>query len=225
MLFAIPDLISSEQIEEILGHLSKLEFTDGSKTAGLGSRPVKNNLQVTWEDEAAEPARKLILDALDTNAMFQFLALPKTVLPPTFNKYENGMYYGDHIDHAILGKPLGLQVRSDISLTVFLSSPGAYDGGELVLTRDDREIPIKLDAGQAVVYSATTLHRVEPVTRGARIAAVTSAQSLVADESQRDMLGDITQVLRWTQDTAPEGTETKLLQKVYANLIRMWADS
>ena len=101
----------------------------------------------------------------------------------------------------------------------------AYDGGELVLKRDDREIPIKLDAGQAVVYSATTLHRVEPVTRGTRIAAVTSAQSLVADETQRDMLGDITQVLRWAQDTAPEGAETKSLQKVYANLIRMWADS
>ncbi|MEE8119839.1 MAG: Fe2+-dependent dioxygenase [Gammaproteobacteria bacterium] len=225
MLFVIPDLISSEQVSVVLDGLSKTEFTDGRPTAGLASRSVKNNLQVTWEDKTAEPARKLILDALDASPMFQFLALPKMVLPPTFNKYENGMDYGDHIDHAILGKPLGLSVRSDISLTLFLTPPGDYDGGELVLTRDGREIPIKLDVGQAVIYSATAIHRVNPVTRGARIAAVTSAQSLVADETRRDMLGEITQVLRWVQDMSPEGDETKVLQKVYANLIRMWAES
>ncbi|MCG8432565.1 MAG: Fe2+-dependent dioxygenase [Gammaproteobacteria bacterium] len=224
MLFAIPDLLTAEQVAQIQESLSRTEFKDGRPTAGLGSRGVKNNLQVTWDDASQNEIRKLVLQALERNQAFQFLALPQKILPPTFNRYESGMYYGDHVDHSILGKQINMPIRSDISTTIFLSDPSTYDGGELVITRDGLEHTIKLPAGQAIVYSATCLHRVNAVTRGARIAAVTSAQSMIKDETQRDVLGELAKVTRWVQDTAPDAQETVMLGKIYANLIRMWAE-
>jgi PKHD-type hydroxylase len=154
--------------------------------------------------------------------MFQFYALPKSVAPATFNRYDVGMYYKDHIDHALIGGDD--KVRGDLSSTVFLTDPREYAGGELILHFDSQELPVKLEAGQAVVYSATLLHRVNTVTNGSRIAAVTSIQSTVKSIEQRDLMGDLARVMRWTQDIAPDAPENQVLMRVYNNLLRMWAE-
>jgi len=141
------------------------------------------------------------------------------IVPPLFSRYENGMHYGEHTDNAVM-----TNVRTDLALTVFLSPPGDYDGGELVMNADRDPRRVKLPAGSAIAYSAATLHRVEPVTRGERLAAVTWVQSMVRDAARRELLEDMGRVLRHLRAGVPNGHETLLLAKSHANLLRMWSD-
>ena len=222
MFFVIPDLLTTEEVRRVRNKIDAGNFVSGAGTAANPSSAAKNNLQISYEDTSQDEARDIIDKAFARNSMFQFLALPKKVAPPTFNRYDEGMYYKDHIDHALIGGED--KVRGDISTTVFLTNPREYVGGELVLQFDGQELPVKLETGQAVVYSATLMHRVNPVTRGSRIAAVTSIQSTIKNTEQRDLMGDLARIMRWTQDIAPDAPENQVLMRVYNNLLRMWAE-
>lgn len=222
MFFVIPDLVTAEEVKHVRKLLESANFVHGADSANNAASQVKNNLQISYRDKSQDAARRIIETDFARSPMFQFLALPKNVAPPTFNKYETGMYYRDHIDHAFIGG--AEKVRGDMSSTVFLSNPDEYTGGELKLHSNGQEIPVKLDAGQAMVYSATLLHRVNTVSQGVRLAAVTSIQSTIKSDEQRDVLGDLTRVMRWVQDNAPNAAENQLLVRAYNNLLRMWAE-
>jgi len=222
MFFVIPDLLTADEVRRVREKLDSGNFVQGAGTSANPSTSAKNNLQISYEDSRQNDARQIIEAAFERNPMFQFLALPKKVAPLTFNRYDVGMYYKDHIDHAIIGGED--KVRGDVSTTVFLTDPRTYKGGELVLHLDSQEIPVKLEAGQAVVYSATLMHRVNTVTDGSRVAAVTSIQSTVKNTEQRALMGDMARVMRWTQDIAPNAAENQVLMRIYNNLLRMWSE-
>ena len=220
-MFIIPDLLSAEQLQHIRGLLKQAQFLDGKQTAGPGSRSLKNNLQGNPADVAIQEVQKLVYERLISHPQYRILAVPRIVRPMTVNRYDVGMYYGDHLDHPLLaGDP---PARGDISTTVFISSPEEYDGGELVINSIHGEpTNIKLSAGQAVCYSAGTLHRVNPVTRGSRLAAVTVAESRIQDDATREIFSDVSQLTRWVQDVAGGTPQERLANKIYNKLMRMW---
>jgi PKHD-type hydroxylase len=220
-MFIIPDLLSSEQCRNIRELLANAQFLDGKKTAGPGSSHVKNNLQGNPSDPAIQQVQQLVHERLVAHPQYRILAVPRIVRPMTVNRYDVGMYYGDHLDHPLLaGDP---PARGDISTTVFLSLPEEYEGGELVINSIHGEpVSIKLPAGQAVCYPAGTLHRVNPVTRGSRLAAVTVAESRIQDDARREIFSDVSQLTRWVQDVAAGSPQERLANKVYNKLMRMW---
>ena len=222
-MFIIPDVLNKQALAEVRQLLSRIQWIDGKTTAGAGSDYQKNNLQGDVNDPGVQAGRKLIEAALMNNPRFRVLAIPKKVRPVTFNRYDEGMQYADHMDHAILpGEP---KVRGDLSLTLFLSEPEDYEGGELVIQsdRDDRQ-QVKLPAGQALVYSAATLHRVNTVLKGSRLGAVTTVESMIRDDFRRELVGDMAQTVRWIQDVAPRTPEERRANKTYLNLLRLWSD-
>ncbi len=220
-MFIIPDLLNSEQCQHIRQLLGGAQFLDGKQSAGPGSRSVKNNLQGNQADAAIQEVQKLVHERLSTHPQYRVLAVPRIVRPMIINRYDVGMYYGDHLDHPLLaGEPAA---RGDISTTVFLSSPDEYEGGELVINSIHGEpVSVKLPAGQAVCYSAGTLHRVNPVTRGSRLAAVTVAESRIQDDALREIFSDVSQLTRWVQDVAAGSPQERLANKIYNKLMRMW---
>jgi PKHD-type hydroxylase len=222
MLMCIPDILEWADVKKIRAAIAESSFIDGRRTAGYRAKRVKNNLQM----DGSAPARKdivdLILGGLRKNKTFQQAFLPKSIRPPLISRYETGMNYGLHVDDAFMGS--GTRTRSDVSLTVFISDPGDYDGGELIMTSPFGDQEIKLPAGSAVVYPSSTLHQVAPVTRGERLAAVAWAQSHVRDATQRELLYDMLQMRDKLVELDPEGAETDLAFKTYSNLLRMWAD-
>lgn len=220
-MFIIPDLLSSEQCQRIRELLKNAQFLDGKQSAGPGSRQIKNNLQGKPSDPAVQEVQKMVHERLITHPQYRILAVPRIVRPMTINRYDVGMYYGDHLDHPLLaGEP---PARGDISTTVFFSPPDEYDGGELVINSIHGEpVSIKLPAGQAVCYSAGTLHRVNPVTRGSRLAAVTVAESRIQDDTRRELFSDVSQLTRWVQDIAAGSPQERLANKIYNKLMRMW---
>ena len=221
-MFIIPELLNAEQCRELRILLEKARFTEGKQTAGPGSSGVKNNLQADPSDPHIQQAQQLVHTALTANPMYRILAVPRIVRPMTFNRYDEGMYYGEHMDHPLLaGNP---PARGDVSTTVFFSSPDEYEGGELVINADLGEPSrIKLPAGHAVCYAAGTLHRVTPVTRGSRLAAVTVAESRIQDVTRREIYSDVAQLTRWVQDVAAGTPQERLANKVYNNLMLLWA--
>ena len=222
MLLKIEGLLSAADATRIREIAAKAAYTDGRATAGEAVRDVKNNLQATGQDQILEEARKLITVALLKNEMFTQWVLPRRVLPAMFNRYDQGMEYGGHVDNAIMGG--GEPMRADVSITVFLNDASEYDGGELVINSDGEANRVKLGIGGAVVYSASTIHRVMPVTRGSRHAAVIWAQSFVRDEARREMLLELSQAAKWARSVSSGAHEAMKLSKVRANLMRMWAE-
>ena len=220
-MFIIPDLLSYDQCRQICALLAKAQFLDGKKTAGPGSSSVKHNLQGNPADAAIQQVQQLVHEKLVSHPQYRVLAVPRVVRPMTINRYDVGMYYGDHLDHPLLaGDP---PARGDISTTVFLSAPEDYEGGELVINSMHGEpVQVKLPAGQAVCYPAGTLHRVNPVTRGSRLAAVTVAESRIQDDARREIFSDISQLTRWVQDIAPGSPQERLANKIYNRMMRMW---
>ncbi len=172
--------------------------------------------------DAAKEIKATVLAALKRNKTFRRVALPRTIRPPLISRYRAGMNYGPHVDDALMGS--GVMERSDISVTVFLSDPGAYQGGELVMNSPFGEREIKLPAGHAVVYPSSTLHRVAPVTRGERLAAVTWVRSQVRDPARREILYDICRMRETLANFDPEGEAADLAFKTHANLLRMWSE-
>jgi PKHD-type hydroxylase len=214
--------LKKDEIETVMRELGQGAYEDGRVSAGLIARDLKNNLQVKRDAEAAQKCAPLILEALRRNATFYSIALPHRIHGPIFNRYDVGMTYGSHVDNAIMGEPAG--IRSDVSATLFLSPPDSYEGGELVLQEHQSERRIKLPAGSMVVYASTNVHRVEPVRRGTRIAAIFWIQSLVRDEPKREILYDLNEVLAGLRDKL-DGNEQVALASIYSNLMRQWAET
>ncbi|MCG8466042.1 MAG: Fe2+-dependent dioxygenase [Xanthomonadales bacterium] len=219
-MFFIPDLISPAERQQLTALMQQIQFVDGRSTAA-GASYQKNNLQAGGPAEAVQQAQRMVQAALDRHPKFRVLTMPRRVRPVTFNRYDEGMFYRDHTDHALL--PANPVVRGDLSMTLFLSEPASYDGGELVINSDrEDKVEVKLPAGHAVVYSAATMHRVNTVTRGSRVGAVTVIESLINNAAERELLGEMAQLVRWVQDNAPQSAEERRASKIYANLMRMW---
>ena len=222
MLLKIEGLLSTAEVARIRESLAGATFVDGRLTAGEAVRDVKNNLQATGQEKLLDEARQLITVALLKNEAFTSRVLPRRLLPPMFNRYDSGMEYGGHVDNAIMGA--GEPLRVDISITVFLSDPKDYDGGALLINSDGDPHKVKLAAGSVVVYESTTIHKVEPVTRGSRLAAVIWAQSFVRDGARREILQELAEAARWARTVSPGSQEAMKISKVRANLMRMWAE-
>lgn len=222
MLLKIEGLLSTADVARIREVLSRATFVDGRATAGEAVRDLKRNLQLTEQSKELDDCRQLVTNALLKVDAFNQRALPRRLLPMMFNRYDAGMEYGSHVDNAIMG---GAEpVRADLSVTVYLSNPDEYEGGGLVINSDVDNRPLRPAAGTAVVYNSTTIHRVEPVTRGSRLAAITWVQSFVRDESRREMLMELSELARWARGVAPGSTEAMKISKVRANLMRLWAE-
>jgi Uncharacterized iron-regulated protein len=222
MIFCIADVLTPEELETTLTLLQQAEFVDGKTTAGRYVKSVKNNQQIKTDTEITSELRSLVLEALKRNELFQVAARPKIIRPIVFSRYDVGMYYGSHFDNAIMGDES--ISRTDVSLTLFLTDPDTYQGGELVIETSLGEQSFKLDAGSAIVYPSSTLHRVETVTEGTRWAAVTWIQSLVRDPSEREILFDLDTARRSIFQQYGKTIEFDLIAKSHANLLRKWAD-
>jgi PKHD-type hydroxylase len=226
MLIRIPQVLTKEQVAQIRKTLDAAEWTDGKATAGYLSSRVKDNVQLPENSPVARRLGETILGALDKNQLFISAALPLKVVPPLFNRYAGGQSYGGHVDGAIrpvYGTPH--RVRTDLSATLFLTEPEDYDGGELVVEDVYGERRVKLPAGDMVLYPGTSVHRVEPVTRGARVSSFFWIQSMVREDSKRTMLFEIDTALQKLGADAPGHESVVQLMGVYHNLLRLWSDT
>jgi PKHD-type hydroxylase len=219
MQIVIGNVLSAAELKTVLTALRRARFVDGRATAGFAARIVKHNRQAAGDDRTLETVRKLVSERILGNEVFRLAVRPKALTPIMFSRYEPGMNYGSHVDDAVMQ---GL--RTDVSFTLFLSDPKRYDGGELVIESAGGEEAIKLAPGALVAYPSTTLHRVNEVTRGQRLAAVGWARSLIRDGAQRELLFDLDTARR--QMFAREGktAEFDAISKSLANLMRMWAE-
>jgi PKHD-type hydroxylase len=218
------EVLGTDQVRACRERLEQASWADGGVTAGFQSRTVKNNLQLPESSETARELGTVVLDALDANLLFNAAALPARVFPPLFNCYRDGQDFGNHVDNAIRTVARTRhRIRTDISATLFLSEPEDYDGGELVL--DDTYGPgvVKLPAGHMVLYPGTSLHRVLPVTRGARYASFFWIQSLVREDSQRAILIDMDMAIVRLRQQLGDNGQIVALTGVYHNLLRRWA--
>lgn len=223
MIFTIENLLTPEQLTTISDHLQTDDFIDGKTTAGWHARIVKDNTQLSSKAPYGKEIKDLIKTALEQNPLFKVAAQPKIIHSMLISRYETGMSYGQHVDNALMGTGSSCY-RSDISLTVFLEEPTTYEGGELVIEHVEGERSFKLEAGTAIVYPSSTLHRVEPVTKGVRLVAVAWVQSLVRHPHQREILFDLDTVRRSLFQKQGKTVEFDLLSKSYANLLRQWSE-
>jgi PKHD-type hydroxylase len=225
MLLHIPSVLTPAELSECRRRLAEAPWADGRVTAGHQSVKVKDNLQLPQDCTEARELGALVLRALERNALFASAALPRYVYPPLFNKYESGMSFGAHVDNAIRPVPESARrIRTDVSATLFLNAPEDYDGGELTVEDTYGTRGVKLPAGDMVLYPATSLHRVEPVTRGARIAAFFWIQSMVKDDAERRMLFDLDRAIIAVGGDVPDHAALTLLTGVYHNLVRKWGE-
>lgn len=223
MLTTIENVLDWPQLKVLRQALAEGEFVDGQETAGFRAKRVKHNEQLSRKAPLRKEHDAMVVDALRRSAEFQRVAHPRHIQRPLFSRYSDGMNYGMHVDDALMGREQ--KIRSDLSVTVFVSSPDHYDGGELEMHSPYGPQEVKLPAGWAVVYPSSTLHRVKPVTAGQRLAAVTWVQSFVADPARREILYDLDKVRRRLADLDPDGDQTDLAFKTYANLLRLWSDA
>jgi len=222
MILSIAKVLTTEELNLITKQLDTTDFIDGKTTAGWHARVVKHNTQLTNQATYAQDLKDIVKKALWRNQLFQIAVQPKVIHSMLFSRYEAGMSYGSHVDNAVMGNQNKL--RSDVSLTVFLSAPSTYGGGELILETIEGEQTIKLEAGDAIVYPSSFLHRVEPITEGIRLVAVAWVQSLVRDPNEREILFDLDTVRRAIFHKNGKNTEFDLISKSYSNLLRKWAD-
>ncbi len=227
MLLKIAELLSPADVQQARDLLDQADWQNGRLTAGAQAAQVKNNQQLPVGSESARALQAMLLKALEGHATFFSAALPKRLLPPMFNRYAGeANTYGNHIDQAIRYVPgTGQRVRTDISCTVFLSGPEEYEGGELVIADTYGEQRVKLAAGDAVLYPGTSVHRVEPVTRGARLASFFWIESMVRSDEQRRLLFEMDQALMQLRSEHGDGDAAVQLTGTYHNLLRMWADT
>lgn len=225
MLLHLPDVLDPEQLEHLRTALEAADWTDGRETVGPQGARVKRNRQLPDASPLREELGRRVLAALARHPLFHAAALPLRILPPRFNCYQGGGRYGMHVDGAVMALADGSQLRSDIACTLFLSTPDEYDGGELVVSDTYGEHEVKLPAGDAIVYPASSLHRVQPVTRGKRLAAFLWVQSLVRDDSQRRLLFELDASIRRLAATAADADALLQLTGVYHNLLRRWSET
>lgn len=221
MILCIGNILNPTELETTIAKLEMAEFVDGKATAGWHARLVKHNTQLPQGSPALAAVRDLIHAALQRHVLFQMAVRPHIVRPVTISRYDIGMSYGTHVDNALMHDPL---MRSDVSMTIFLSDPTTYKGGELIVEGTQGEAAFKLPAGSAIVYPSSTLHRVEAVTQGVRLAAVTWIQSLVRDPQQREILFDLDTARQTLFETSGKTPVFDLISKSHANLLRQWME-
>jgi PKHD-type hydroxylase len=225
MLLHIEKLLDATTVDRMRARLDAAEWTDGRETVGPQGAQVKRNQQLPDASSLRAELGREVLAACARHPEFHAATLPVKILPPRFNRYAGGGNYGPHVDGAVMALADGSQLRSDIACTVFLSETDSYDGGELIVEDTYGEHEVKLAAGDAIVYPASSLHRVEPVTRGARVAAFFWVQSLVRDESRRRTLLQLDTAIRQLAAGSADANAVKQLTGVYHNLLRQWSET
>jgi len=224
MLLPLTRLLDEEALKTIDEALADAPFEEGAKTAGATAAPLKNNLQLdraSTKDIAKLDA--IVMGALSNNATFRAATIPRRILPPYFSKYTEGMSYGSHVDNPIIADGTST-VRTDLSMTLFLSDPDTYEGGELMVKTDTGDTRIKLPRGDAIIYPTGAYHAVNTVTKGVRLAAVTWIESMIADPCQRRVIYELDLVNQSIRAKMPESEESRVLQKIYGNLFRLWGN-
>jgi PKHD-type hydroxylase len=226
----LPQVLNAAELARARTALAGAPWADGRATAGPQAASVKHNQQLPGDSAMAQALQALVLAALERHALFFCAALPKRVLPPAFNRYAGETnHYGNHVDQAVRhiasGALAGQRLRSDLSCTLFLSDPASYDGGELVIEDGFSPQRIKLAAGDALLYPGSSVHRVEPVTRGERLASFFWVESLVRSAEQRRILFDMDTALQRLRQRDGESAEAVALTGTYHNLLRLWADT
>jgi PKHD-type hydroxylase len=226
MLVCVPEVLSKTEVAAFREVMDAAAWEDGRSTAGAQSAMVKNNAQLPPNGELARKLGERVIKALTANPLFISAAIPLHIFPPLFNRYGVGQHFGVHVDNAVRGDPLtGMRIRTDLSVTLFLSEPDEYDGGELIVEDYYGSQEVKLPAGHLVLYPATSLHTVTPITRGLRVASFFWLQSTIRDSHARSMIFDL--------DSAIQGLIGRLgrndpeivrLSGLYHNLIRYWAE-
>jgi len=226
MIVHVPGVLSAETLSLFAARLADAPWDDGRVTAGPQSGAVKDNLQLPENGAEARELGELVLQALDRTPLFWSAALPARVYPPLFNKYAGGMGFGRHIDNAIRKVPgAKARVRTDVSATLFLSAPGSYDGGELVIEDTFGTQIVKLPAGDMILYPASSLHHVRPVTRGERVASFFWMQSMVKDDGERRLLFELDQSIQALgAERGANDTQVLRLTGLYHNLVRKWGE-
>jgi len=225
MLLSIPDVLTADQVLHARQLFGQADWVDGRVTAGHQSSRVKDNMQLPEGSPAARELGEMVLAALQRNALFVSAALPARVFPPLFNRYEGGQAFGTHVDGAIRQVPgTPHRIRTDLSATLFFAAPDEYDGGELVVEDTYGTHNVKLPAGHLILYPATSLHHVRPVTRGVRLASFFWIQSMVRDDGQRTLLFDLDVAIQRLNGESAGHSVAVQLTGVYHNLLRLWAE-
>lgn len=226
MIVAIPNVLSAPQVSDMRRQLDAAEWVDGRVTAGHQSARTKDNVQLPEDSPLARQLGDAIVAALERNPLFVAAALPLKIFPPLFNRYQGGQSFGVHVDNAVRQvKGTTRRVRTDLSATLFLSAPEDYDGGELIIEDTYGGQKVKLPAGHMVLYPASSLHRVQPVTRGARVASFFWIQSMVRDDGERTLLFDLDLAIQRLGAEKADHPSVVQLTGIYHNLLRRWADS
>jgi PKHD-type hydroxylase len=226
MLLHVPNVLTAEQVADCRRRLDAAEWLDGRVTAGHQSAKAKDNSQLAEDSPVARQLGQVILAALERSPLFIAGALPLKIFPPLFNRYSPGQSFGMHVDNAIRQvRNTPHRIRTDISATLFLAQPSEYDGGELLVEDTYGPHSVKLPAGDLVLYPSTSLHRVQPVTRGARIASFFWIQSMVRDDGERTLLFDLDLAIQRLGGDTPAHPSVVQLTGIYHNLLRRWADS
>ena len=227
MLLQIPGILTSQAVARCRTIIEAADWADGRITAGYQSEQVKNNRQLPEDAEASRAARAIVIDALAKSALFMTGALPKKTFPPLFNRYDGSANaFGNHIDNAVRTSPVtGAWVRTDLSATLFLSDPGEYEGGGLVVEDTFGLQSIKLPAGDMILYPSSSVHRVEPGTHGTRLASFFWIESMVRDDARRKVLFDLDMSILGLRETDGDTDPVIRLTGCYHNLLRMWADT
>ncbi len=221
MLLHVPNVLTADELARIGERLAAASWGDGRATAGPQSARVKENLQLAEGSAEARELGQMVLRALERSALFISATLPAAIYPPLFNKYESGMNFGAHVDNAIRLIPgTGRRLRTDVSATLFLSKPEDYDGGELIVQDTYGTHSVKLAAGDLILYPATSLHRVAPVTRGVRVASFFWIQSMIKEDAERQMLFDLDRSI--VEMGQPDSPVVLRLTSLYHNLVRKW---
>jgi PKHD-type hydroxylase len=225
MLLHIPNVLNRNDLNMVHAMLEKARFVDGKLSAGMAAKQVKNNQEVSRDDaQILQQLNNIVMGKLVRHPTYLNGALPLRIATPFYARYGQGMTYGDHVDDPIMGPGPGQQYRSDLSITVFLNPPEAYQGGELVVRTDFGDRTVKLPAGDAVMYPSSSIHHVAEVSSGERIVAVTWLQSMVREPQKRELLYELSQAREKLLKAAPESPETKQVDRSYVNLIRMWSE-
>ena len=219
MQIVIGSVLSAAEVKAATAALARARFVDGRDTAGFAARTVKHNAQTDASDRSLETTRRLVAERILGNEVFRLAVRPKALSPLLFSRYDTGMTYGSHVDDALMQG-----MRSDVSFTLFLSDPKTYRGGELVIESAAGEEEVKLAAGSLVAYPSTSLHRVNAVSRGVRLAAVGWARSFIREAARRELLFDLDTARRTMFARAGKSQEFDLVSKSLANLMRMWAE-
>jgi PKHD-type hydroxylase len=226
MMLQIPGVLTKDEVARLRGLIDAAEWVDGNVTSGFQSGLAKRNTQLPEDAPAAREAGAAILAALQKHPLFVAGALPARIFPPLFNRYGPGETFGDHVDNAIRATRDGsLRIRTDLSATLFLTEPDAYDGGELTVDDTYGVHQVKLEAGDLILYPASSLHRVEPITRGARVSSFFWIQSLIREDAKRALLFDIDMAIQRAALTLGQGDAAIVaLTGSYHNLLRMWSE-